>query len=75
MTLEGFEIALHAFCRRSRFRPFWVELVSGERFQIDHPEAIALRGLVAFYVSPEGSNKLFDGSSVSQLFDTPAEST
>jgi hypothetical protein len=71
MTPQNFRIALRAFTRRTRFRPFLVELVSGDRIRVVHPEALALRGQVAMYVAPDDSVKLFDSESVSQLSDEP----
>jgi hypothetical protein len=65
---------LRAFQRRTPFRPFTVELVSGHRFQVDHPEALVLRDGVAVYVAPGGYPTLFDHEGVSQLFDdSPAQ--
>jgi hypothetical protein len=48
-----------------------VELVSGHRFQVDHPEALVLRDGVAVYIAPGGFPMLFDHEGVSQLFDEP----
>ncbi len=59
------------------FQPFAVELVSGDRFVVDHPEALALRATVAVYINPDGKFTLFDSESVSQLtevFDRAAAS-
>jgi hypothetical protein len=49
-----------------------VELASGDRFTVDHPEALALRGGVAVYIGPDGSYKLFDSTGVTQLIDQSA---
>lgn len=72
MTIENFDRSLRAFQRRAPFRPFTVELVSGHRFQVDHPEALVSRDGVAVYVAQGGFPMLFDHESVSQLFDDPA---
>jgi hypothetical protein len=71
MTGQNFQIALRAFTRRSRFRPFLVELISGDRFRVGHPEALTMRGKVAMYVAPDKAVKLFDSESVCQLCDEP----
>jgi hypothetical protein len=71
MTTENFERTLRAFQRRAPFRTFTVEMVSGHRFQVDHPEALVLRDGVAVYIAPGGFPTLFDHESVSQLFDEP----
>ena len=44
MFPENFSNALRAFARRAPFKPFVVELVSGERIVVEHPEALAFRG-------------------------------
>jgi hypothetical protein len=67
MTPANFERSLRAFWRQRPFRPFEVELVSGDRFQVDHPEAMVLRGGVAVFVAADGMPTLFDHESVSQL--------
>jgi hypothetical protein len=67
MLPQNFERSLRAFVRRTPFRPFTVELVSGDRFQVDHPEALVFRGGLAVFISLEGVPALFDHESVSQL--------
>ena len=67
MLPENFARTLRAFHRRTPFRPFTAELVSGTRFEVDHPEALIFRGGVAVYLSPEGTPTLFDHESVSRL--------
>jgi len=64
-----FERALKAFMSRSPFVPFCVELVSGHSFTVIHPEAVTIRGETAIFMRPDGKHKLFDGHSVSQIFD------
>ena len=44
MQAQAFERALRGFSRRVPFRSFIVELVSGTRFTIEHPEALVFRG-------------------------------
>lgn len=67
MTSAYFDKTLRAFQRRAPFKPFTVELVSGHRFQVDHPEALVLRDGVAVYVAKGGVPTLFDRESVSQV--------
>ena len=67
MTGDHFDRSLRAFQRRRPFRPFTVELVSGDRFQIDHPEALIVRDGVAVFVARGGVPTLFDHESVSQF--------
>jgi hypothetical protein len=71
MNAHTFAAALRAFVRRQPFRPFLVGLTSGDRFRIQHPEALSMRGDVAMYTAPDDTVKLFDCSSVCQLCDEP----
>jgi hypothetical protein len=67
MTTEQFEKTLRAFQKRAPFQSFTVELNSGFRFQVDHPEALVLRAGVAVFVSADGTPTLFDHESVAQV--------
>jgi hypothetical protein len=64
---DAFERSLRAFARRAPFQPFVVELVSGTRVEVDHPEALVFRGGAAVYISAAGIPTLFDHQSVSRL--------
>lgn len=72
MTREAFEKSLRAFAKRTPFRPFAVELVSGTRILVDHPEAVMFRGGVAVYFDKTESPSLFDHEGVAQIVDAPA---
>lgn len=74
MTAQNFGIALRAFLRRRPLIPFFIELHTGERLRVSHPEAIALRGQVAMYIDTSNQNKLFDHESVSQVCDLDSSS-
>ena len=67
MTPKSFSTSLRAFVRQKPFRPFMVQLVSGDRFAVDHPEALVFRGGIAVFVSAKGVPMLFDHESVAQL--------
>jgi hypothetical protein len=54
MTEANFQRSLQAFVSRQPFHPFSVEFSSGDRFTVDHPEALALRGRVAVFIHPTG---------------------
>jgi hypothetical protein len=66
-----FERSLRAFQRRTPFRTFTVAFVSGDRFQVDHPEALVIRDGVAVFIAAGGVPTLFDHESVSQLIGEP----
>jgi hypothetical protein len=67
MTADHFQTTIRAFQRRTPFRPYVVELVSGDRVTVDHPEALVLRGGVAVFVSSTGEPSIFDHEGVSQV--------
>jgi hypothetical protein len=67
MAPEHFQRAFNALRQRQPFRPFTVERVSGDRFEVDFPDAVIFRGGIAVFVSPGGVPVLFDHESVSQL--------
>jgi hypothetical protein len=64
MHEENFERTLRAFSQRQPFKPFVVELASGTRLTIDHPEALARRGSAAVFIDPAGNYALFDSTRV-----------
>jgi hypothetical protein len=71
MTTENFLVALRAFCRRRRFVPFLLELVTGEPILVRHPEAVSMRRDVVYFRETDGRVRLFDAASVCQLRDPP----
>jgi hypothetical protein len=75
MTAEHFQTAIRAFQRRNPFKSYVVELVSGDRVHVDHPEAPVIRGGVGVYVNASGAPAIFDHEGVSQIFADSAESS
>ncbi len=73
MTTAHFDRSLRALQRRKPFKAFTVELVSGEKIKVDHPEALVLRDGVAVFVAKGGYPILFDHEGVSQLVGQPAK--
>ena len=67
MEIDAFERSLREFARRTPFHPFVVELVTGSRLQVTHPEAVAFNGGQAVYIAADGTPSLFDYDSVSRL--------
>ena len=72
MTAENFQKVLLAMIRRRPFKPFTVELNTGSRVEIDHPEATVIREGVAIFIGPGFVPVYFDHDSVTQIIDSPA---
>lgn len=67
MDRETFSNTIHAFKHRSPFRPFTVAMVNGDRLEVDHPDALALRNGTAVFVAPGNVPVFFDHEGVSQV--------
>jgi hypothetical protein len=67
MTSKNFDKTLQAYQRRKPFCLYTVRFVSGEHIDVDHPEALVVRGGVAVYISSSGVPTLFDHESVSEV--------
>jgi len=67
MTLERFDQLFTALNGRSPFHPFTVELVGGNRFEVDHSQAMVVRDGVAVFLQPGGIPVWFDHESVTQI--------
>jgi len=63
MGSEIFESSILAFKRRKPFHPFTIVTVGGSRHEIDHAEAIIVRGSVALHLAPGNVPVIFDGVS------------
>jgi hypothetical protein len=74
MTAEHFQTTIRAFQRRTPFKPYIVELVSGDRVEVDHPEALVIRGGVGVFVDASGAPAIFDHEGVSQILAGSGES-
>jgi hypothetical protein len=71
MTADEFTSALRAFARRRPFRRFLIELISGDRLLVGHPEGILSRETLFLYRNPDGGFRVFAATSVCQLIDLP----
>lgn len=67
MDRETFTEAILAFKRRTPYRPFTVVTVSGNRHEIDHPDALAVKDGVALFAGPGGVPVIFDFDGVSEV--------
>jgi hypothetical protein len=72
MSPRLFDATLRRFLQRRPFRPFTVELVSGDRIEVDHPEAMIVRAGAAAYLSPKGLPSIFDCEGVLQVIGAKA---
>jgi hypothetical protein len=67
MEREIFDNTLRTLTQRSPFRPFTVAMVSGDRLEVDFPNAIAFRDGTALYIAPGQIPVWFDHEGVSQV--------
>lgn len=67
MVRATFERGLQQLHRRAPFRPFVVELLNGDRVEVDHPEALIVRAGTAIFVAADGTPTWFDHESVNSL--------
>ena len=67
MDREAFAETIRAFKHRTPFRPFTVATVNGNRYEVDHPDALALRDGLALYAAPGNVPVIFDHESVSDI--------
>ena len=72
MTPDYFEQTFDVLVTRRPFKPFTVELNSGQRYEIDHPGAAIWQGGHAVFRSPGGVLVFFDHESVNQIINSPA---
>ena len=69
MVADSFARSLKAFAKRRPFKPFIVELTSGEKLLVEHPEALVFRDSIAVHFSPKHEISIFDHEGVAQLTD------
>ena len=67
MDRDTFDNTIRTFKHRTPFRPFTISLVNGDRLEVDHPEAFAVRDGVGLYVGPGGVPAVFDHEGVVQV--------
>jgi hypothetical protein len=74
MDRDTFDTTIRTFKHRSPFRPFTVAMVNGDRVEVDHPDALAIRDGVAIFAGPGGIPHIFDHEGVNQVIGDLAES-
>jgi hypothetical protein len=67
MDRDTFDGTIRAFKHRTPFRPFTVAMVNGDRLEVDHPDALAVRDGVALFAAPGGVPVVFHHEGVSQV--------
>lgn len=73
MSTDAFDGFLNVLCDRRPFQMFTVNLKNGERFQIDHPRAVAFNSGRGVFLGPGGVFVMFDHDSVSHFTDESAQ--
>jgi hypothetical protein len=73
MTRDKFQLVLRSFNKRRPFQPFTLELVSGGRIAVIHPEALTQQRDLLVFRSTKGTHHVFDYATVVQFIEgTPA---
>jgi hypothetical protein len=67
MDRETFDASIRTLENRTPFHPFAVSLVNGDRVEIDHPDAIAIRDGMAMFAGPGGVPAIFDHEGVCRI--------
>ena len=70
MTQDSFDRLLRGFLGRQPFRPFTVEMVSGSRIEVNHPEALTQEGNIFVCSSSRGLKSYFECHGVARFIDT-----
>lgn len=67
MDRDVFTGTIQAFKQRTPFLPFTVVTLSGDRHEVDRPEAVAVRDGLALFAAPGGVPVIFDDESVDEV--------
>ncbi|MGL6072917.1 MAG: hypothetical protein ACRC8S_02025 [Fimbriiglobus sp.] len=67
MERETFTMTIRAFRNRTPFKPFTVALMNGDRYEVDHPERLALGDGVAVLLAPGNVPVFLDHEGVNQV--------
>ncbi len=69
MTSENFARAWKGFSERQPFRPFTLELASGSRIEINHPEAVTFDEELIICKATRGIRSVIECASVVRFID------
>lgn len=75
MAPDNFDAMMQQLLHRRPFQMFTVQLMTGEQFQVDHPDAVAFKAGAAVFIGPGKRFYWFDNNSVSHFIDQSAETT
>jgi hypothetical protein len=67
MDRETFDGTIRAFKNRTPFKPFTVVTVNGNHYEVDFPDALAVRDGLALFVAPGRVPVFFDNEGVSEV--------
>lgn len=67
MDRETFTETILALKNRNPFKPFTVATVRGNRYEVEYPEALAVREGLAIFVGPGRVPVFFDHEGVSEV--------
>lgn len=74
MKKKEFDAALRALLHHKPFQPFTVEMIAGENFTVDVPDAVAVNRGAGGYISSEKEIYFFDFRSVKRFITAARES-
>jgi hypothetical protein len=69
MTPENFRVVLDKFLKLKPFTPFTLELVSGSRIEVNHPEALTLYETLVLCVSTSSRRTVFEYAGVVRFIE------
>ncbi len=67
MDRETFTETIRAIRNRTPFKPFTVVTVNGNRYEVDFPDALAVRDGLAIFLGPGRVPVFFDNEGVSEV--------
>lgn len=67
MDRESFDQTILAFKHRKPFKPFTVSMTNGDRLEVDHPDALAIREGQALFIGPGSVPSIFDHEGVTRV--------
>ena len=67
MTPDNSVKVVRYLSKRKRFRPYTIVFEGDERIDVKHPEVVQIQGTVLVFQHPDGSQMVFDGSSVNRI--------